>query len=140
MDLEDPVRLLHRLYGGWHAGVGGALERLEAATVDVRHLVEVPALPSYVRERTVLVGDAAHAMAPHLGRGAGEALVDAAALAECLSAAPDVATGLAAYDRARRVPTRRVVTASRLVGRLATAEHLTGVREALLAGAGRLVR
>lgn len=44
-----------------------------------------PPMRRYVRGRYVVVGDAAHAMTPNLGRGACDAVVDAASLARALS-------------------------------------------------------
>lgn len=52
--------------------------------------------------RTVLLGDAAHAMSPHLGQGANLALLDALALGDALGANPDPAAAFSAYARARR--------------------------------------
>jgi len=69
--------------------------------------------------RLVLVGDAAHAMAPNLGQGANSALVDAAALVDELQRAATLEEGLAAYDRRRRLAVRWVQNASASSGRLA---------------------
>ena len=44
-----------------------------------------PPLESYVRGRIVLIGDAAHAMLPFLGAGAGQGLEDALVLVKLLS-------------------------------------------------------
>ncbi|KAK4543396.1 hypothetical protein LTR36_005539 [Oleoguttula mirabilis] len=54
-------------------------------------LGDLPPIESYVSSsgRFVLVGDAAHAIVPHLGSGAAMALEDAAALAEFVSAIKD---------------------------------------------------
>jgi 2-polyprenyl-6-methoxyphenol hydroxylase-like FAD-dependent oxidoreductase len=52
--------------------------------------------------RLVLLGDAAHAMAPNLGQGANSALVDGVVLAEELAGAPSVMDALTGYDKRRR--------------------------------------
>lgn len=69
--------------------------------------------------RLVLVGDAAHAMAPNLGQGANSALVDAAVLLDELRRAADLTAGLASYQARRRPAVRRVAAASARLGALA---------------------
>ncbi|MDF2773633.1 MAG: putative monooxygenase [Geminicoccaceae bacterium] len=73
--------------------------------------------------RLVLLGDAAHAMAPNLGQGANSALVDAAALLDELCRARTIEGALGAYDRRRRPAVRRVAVASARLGRLAEVTH-----------------
>jgi 2-polyprenyl-6-methoxyphenol hydroxylase-like FAD-dependent oxidoreductase len=73
---------------------------------------------TYVRGRVALLGDAAHAMPPHLGQGAGMALEDAVVLAAELRAGPDMVSALARYDRARRQRTQAVARNARRVGRM----------------------
>nr|WP_240896987.1 FAD-dependent monooxygenase [Kineococcus vitellinus] len=138
-EAADPQELLRRVFAGWHAGVVETVEHLQPDSLDVRPLLDLRPLRSTVRGTTVLVGDAAHAMAPNLGRGACESLVDAVVLARHLVAAPDVATALRGYDRERRRPAARLVRASRLLNRVSTAEHLTGLRDGALALTGRVL-
>jgi 2-polyprenyl-6-methoxyphenol hydroxylase-like FAD-dependent oxidoreductase len=137
-ELAHPQELLRRVYAGWHRGVVDTVEDLEVATLDARPLLDVRPPARTSRGRTVLVGDAAHAMAPHLGRGACESLVDAVVLARQLSGAPDVASALAGYDAQRRRAAARVVRASRLLHDVSTARRLTGPRDLLLRVAGRV--
>lgn len=69
--------------------VRGALEQAGPDTIATRLWV-APPLPTYVRGRYVVVGDAAHAATPNLGRGACDAIVDAVTLAEALNAEGDL--------------------------------------------------
>jgi 2-polyprenyl-6-methoxyphenol hydroxylase-like FAD-dependent oxidoreductase len=56
----------------------------------------------------VLLGDAAHAMLPHQGQGANQAIEDAAVLAAELDGTGDVTAALRSYQDRRRVRTRQV--------------------------------
>ncbi|SUZ30481.1 3-hydroxybenzoate 6-hydroxylase 1 [Roseibaca ekhonensis] len=62
--------------------------------------------------RVALLGDAAHPTLPFMAQGANLALEDAYALAMELERAPDLSTGLAAYQDARRGRAARVVEAA----------------------------
>ena len=100
----------------------------EIGRTDIRDL---DPLDRYVEGRVVLVGDAAHATTPNLGRGAGEALEDAVAVAEHLSAASSlsdpgaVAEALRRFDEQRRPAASEVQTRARRIGKL------LGVRDPL---------
>lgn len=129
--------ILGRLYRNWHPEVGRVLGQLDGNPVDYRELSDIPRLPSYVFGRTALLGDAAHGMAPNLGRGACEALLDAAALVEALAAAPDAGTALHRYDANRRRRGTRMVLMARLLNRASTAGKFTTVRNAAVSAAAR---
>jgi 2-polyprenyl-6-methoxyphenol hydroxylase-like FAD-dependent oxidoreductase len=70
----------------------------------------------------VLLGDAAHAMAPNLGQGAGSALVDAAVLAWELAQPGEPQAALLRYETRRRSAVRVVQD---MAGRLAWVSDLT---------------
>ena len=89
----------------------------DVSTVDCR---------SFVGPGVVLVGDAAHAMAPNLGQGANSGLLDAAILTLELAQGDDLGSALERYD-AQRQAVRRV---QRDAERLARAAHSRGPREA----------
>ncbi|WP_017590895.1 FAD-dependent monooxygenase [Nocardiopsis ganjiahuensis] len=124
-DAGTHAEVLRREFGDWGGEVSRVLAGLEAHGVDRRALMDLPSFGPYVRRRHALLGDAAHAMAPNLGRGACESVVDAAVLADALNEEPTVARALSRYDRVRRGPTRRIVAASRLLNRISTT-GLTG--------------
>lgn len=117
---EEHADRLHRLFGNWHPAVRNVIAQVANEPIDARPLYDLPRLTSFVRPGIALIGDAAHAMAPNLGRGACESLVDAAALGVALSSNRDLKSGLATYDRTRRGPSQRVKLGSRVLNRFTT--------------------
>lgn len=81
--------------------------------------------------RCVLIGDAAHAMTPNLGRGAQEALQDAVVLGQALRE-HGLDAGLRAYSRRRTAQPQLVRAASGAVLRIATTRR-TRLRRLLMA-------
>ncbi|MEV1144393.1 FAD-dependent oxidoreductase [Micromonospora sp. NPDC049799] len=132
---EGDVAVLRRWFGDWHDPVPAVLDRVDAAGVLHHDVHMVPALPSYVRGRLVLLGDAAHAMTPDLGQGACQALIDAVALVDALAACSDVTSALARYDARRRRATQRMAAMAAWASRLAQVRRFVGVRDAALRAA-----
>lgn len=129
---DGGIPFLRTRFGSWHASVRDVLDRLDADALLHHDLYQSPALPSYVRGHVALLGDAAHAMAPNLGRGACEAIVDAVTLGRALVESPDVESALRRYDRARRHRTRLLVRGSAAMARMATAGRWCRVRDVAL--------
>jgi 2-polyprenyl-6-methoxyphenol hydroxylase-like FAD-dependent oxidoreductase len=73
-----------------------APEEIHFAPLD-----EVDQIPWH-RGRVVLIGDAAHAMAPTMAQGAALAMEDAIVLAEMLESGRDPEAALAAFEERRR--------------------------------------
>lgn len=71
------------VFEGWGAASQAILSCIPEPTRWALH--ELPELPRYHRDRVLIVGDAAHAMVPHQGAGAGQALEDAYVLASLLT-------------------------------------------------------
>jgi salicylate hydroxylase len=93
-------------FAGWHPAV---TEMIGAAPQSPRWgLFATKPLTSWSRGPVVLLGDAAHAMLPHQGQGANQAIEDAAVLAAELDAADEIRAALQRYERRRRVRTRQV--------------------------------
>ena len=68
------------------------------------------------RGAAVVLGDAAHAMTPNIGQGAGMAIEDAAVLAEELASGAEIEHALANYARRRKPRVEAVMRISREVG------------------------
>jgi 2-polyprenyl-6-methoxyphenol hydroxylase-like FAD-dependent oxidoreductase len=77
----------------------------------------------WVHGRIALLGDAAHAMAPHLGQGAGQAIEDAFVLAECLGATRDHEAALRAYEGRRRDHVAGIAKQARILGKALVLEN-----------------
>jgi 2-polyprenyl-6-methoxyphenol hydroxylase-like FAD-dependent oxidoreductase len=82
----------------------------------------------------VLIGDAAHAVTPNLGQGAGLAIEDAVALAELVATSP-IADAIAKFEQLRRPRAEWIWKQSWLFGRAGQLESglLRSVRDTLVA-------
>ncbi|MFZ3205068.1 MAG: salicylate 1-monooxygenase [Pseudomonas sp.] len=122
-------------FAGWGDAARAVLECIPTPTIWALHdLVE---LPGYVHGRVVLIGDAAHAMLPHQGAGAGQGLEDAYFLARLLgdtrTDAGNLAELLEAYDNLRRPRACRVQRTSLETGELyELRDPIVGANEQLL--------
>ncbi|KIM41421.1 hypothetical protein M413DRAFT_445432 [Hebeloma cylindrosporum] len=72
------------LFDGWEAEVQALLRCIEKPTKWA--IRELHPMPRYSHHRVILGGDAAHAMTPHQGAGAGQAVEDAYILASLICA------------------------------------------------------
>lgn len=84
-------------------------------TVTEFPMIDRDPLPHWCDGRVTLLGDAAHPMYPIGANGASQAILDARALADCLSESPDAA-GLKAYEAARLPVATQVVLTNRAGG------------------------
>lgn len=117
---EASQREMLEAFEGWGDAARILLECIPAPSHWALH--DLAELPGYVHGRVALIGDAAHAMLPHQGAGAGQGLEDAYFLARLLGD-PNVSQGnldglLAAYDALRRPRACRVQRTSWEAGEL----------------------
>ncbi|MEW2633900.1 FAD-dependent monooxygenase [Streptomyces sp. NPDC048389] len=138
---DDEQAELLRRFGDWHDPVPGIIAAAEPGRLlrnDVHHMTTP--LPVFHRGRTVLLGDAAHAMAPTLGQGGNQAVEDAVVLAHHTGDGQDLGAGLAAYSAERLPRTTAIVRKSAQVARLMslTGRPAVAVRDTLLSAVSRL--
>lgn len=125
------------LFADWHAPIRACIEATPAHQLMRHDIYDLAKLPtSFKLGRTVLLGDAAHAMTPNLGQGAGQAIEDAVTLARLLVDARSDAVDerLERYAEVRGRRTAQVWQRSRFTGKVAQAAHplAAGLRDAVL--------
>src|SRR5262245_52743007 len=165
---DDEAAELKQRFGRWHDPIPGLIGAISPDRVlhDDVYWIAGP-LPAYHRGRVAILGDAAHAMTPHLGQGACQAIEDAVVLASVAgpgtvadgpvppgdpvppggpvpadgTAPPDgTAPDLAAYTSARLRRTRMVANGSYRATRLSgmTSRPAIALRNTGIRLAGRL--
>lgn len=119
--------------------VGGAREEIDAVLTAARpgstlvHGIHTaPPVPVPVRDNVVLIGDAAHAMAPNLGHGANTALADAGVLTRSLNSAATVRGALRDHVLQRSPPGQAWRLGSEAMLHLAMADQRAAARDRLL--------
>jgi 2-polyprenyl-6-methoxyphenol hydroxylase-like FAD-dependent oxidoreductase len=135
ISVSDALRLSAEHYAGHAPAIRRVLRDASTSSSLAQRVWTTPPLRRYTRGRTALIGDAAHAMTPNLGRGACEALVDAITLADLLNTRPTSAA-LRDYDRARVLRTQALRLGSSALMRLALAERAQPARDRVIAAAG----
>lgn len=118
-DPVDPSEL-KRLFHDFCPQVQSLLSLVETCTKWT--IAEVPTLKTWSTKsgKVVLLGDAAHAMSPHLAQGSAMAIEDAAVLGECLQRATSSQSGLTHalqwYEKIRKPRVERIADLARQNG------------------------
>jgi 2-polyprenyl-6-methoxyphenol hydroxylase-like FAD-dependent oxidoreductase len=104
---------LRREFAGWDPRIQTLLRQVQTTFRSALHDREPS--PAWSRGRLTLLGDAAHAMLPHLGQGANQSIEDGMALATILAHATreTIPGALLAYERLRRERAAKVQSGAR---------------------------
>jgi 2-polyprenyl-6-methoxyphenol hydroxylase-like FAD-dependent oxidoreductase len=112
-----------RRAGTWHEPIPQLIEATPDETIIHIDIRDLDPLPTYVRGRIALLGDAAHAMSPDRGQGAGQSIEDAVVLAAALADEPTIDDALTRYDTERRPRTQATARGARTDGRHTTSRN-----------------
>lgn len=118
-------------FSGWHQPIPEAIAATDPKAVIRHDIYDLEKLPkTFGRGRTVLLGDAAHAMLPNLGQGAGQGIEDAVTLTLLLRkmTRKPLHEILARYSVLRRRRTATLWRQSRLMAQVAQASGSTTTR------------
>jgi 2-polyprenyl-6-methoxyphenol hydroxylase-like FAD-dependent oxidoreductase len=120
---ENELAAAQQKFADWHPRVRaiiGATAESQLMRHDVYHLPG--GLPSYVRGRVVMIGDAAHAALPTAGQGAATALEDGVCVGRLVggpvAAGGDIGIALQTFDSVRRPRCRRIARQAALTARV----------------------
>ncbi len=100
------VRELRNRFSDWSPQLKEILQRVEEPVYRWA-LYDRQPLPTWVKGRTTLLGDACHPMVPLLAQGACQAIEDAAVLSDCLGSMP-ASDALSEYERIRLARTANI--------------------------------
>jgi 2-polyprenyl-6-methoxyphenol hydroxylase-like FAD-dependent oxidoreductase len=116
----DELAAARERFAGWSPQIRAIVAATEADRLMRHDVYYLPGgLPTYVRGRVVMVGDAAHAALPTVGGGASTALEDGVCVGRLIAApvtdGSDLGAALAAFDRTRRARCRKIGRLAKIV-------------------------
>jgi 2-polyprenyl-6-methoxyphenol hydroxylase-like FAD-dependent oxidoreductase len=112
---EDMRQELLAIHKDWHEPIETLL--MNTHSLFKGGIYDIATLPTWHSDRTVLIGDAAHAMGPHTGQGASMALEDAMYLAKLLRQSPgQFPQVFAQFERDRRPRVEQIIAQTRRIG------------------------
>jgi len=114
---------IYQLFKGWHSPIPELVAATDQAMILKTDARDRRPLSNWGKESVTLVGDAAHPITPNVGQGACLAIEDAACLAKCLMAAPNVAGAFRAYETMRKRRTAFVGRQARRIGAIGQWEN-----------------
>lgn len=108
------------VFGTFDASVRAVLEKADADDVKIWNLLTMDQMPTFVRGKLALIGDAAHPFLPDLGQGGAQAIEDGVSLAAMLplGTEPDqISERLLLFERCRYERSHTIQHYTKLAGR-----------------------
>ncbi|HME50105.1 FAD-dependent oxidoreductase [Mycobacterium sp.] len=115
---EGELAYLRAKYSAWAEPVRTVLSTTDPAALQRHDSYDRSTARTWARGPVVAVGDAAHAMRPHLGQGGCQALEDAAILAAFVGDGADLPTAFSRFAGFRRPRVAPLIRESALIGRM----------------------
>src|SRR5699024_8328360 len=108
-----------KLFQHFPAPVGRLIRDVQHNSFLHHDIYDIKPLSTFVYQRIVLLGDAAHATSPNMGQGAGQAIEDAYWLTNALVQSKTMEQAFNTYNKKRVNTTRKVIQRSRQIGKAA---------------------
>jgi 2-polyprenyl-6-methoxyphenol hydroxylase-like FAD-dependent oxidoreductase len=100
---EALTRAAHLSENGWNDALIRLIERTPEAQILHNQIMFVPSLPVWTSNRVALIGDAAHALSPHISAGGTLGVEDVHVLVHALQSTSKMDEALSLYER-NRIP------------------------------------
>lgn len=116
---KAPLERLLEVYKGFDPRALALLSKADPATLKVWKLLDMDILPTWIKGRLALLGDAAHPFLPHQGQGGACAIEDAASIAVVFpknTPHDEIEDRLALYEKIRYERANRLQEYSRVAG------------------------
>jgi 2-polyprenyl-6-methoxyphenol hydroxylase-like FAD-dependent oxidoreductase len=88
----------------------------DARSIEIYPIYDIPFLDQWHQGRVCLIGDAAHATAPHIGQGASLALEDTLVLTQCIRDYADLQAAFSRFQSMRQPRVQAIIRQARKVG------------------------
>lgn len=117
------LKELLAIFGTYHAPIKQILSSTTDDMVIHNDIYDIAPLPRLTDGRTLLLGDAAHAITPNLGQGACQAIEDGIELARCLQQHLYAQSAFSHFEKIRTKRTSIISMRSLSMGKLAQLEN-----------------
>lgn len=117
------TRDLLEQFKDYHAPIPEILRRTSDNDLIWNDIIDRKTPNRFAFNRTLLIGDAAHATTPNIGQGAGQAIEDAVILSNCLTTSKTIPDAFHEFERLRLPKTKKIVNYSWTIGRIAQIEN-----------------
>ncbi|KAI1125065.1 putative salicylate hydroxylase [Nemania abortiva] len=95
-------------YRGWSPVIQALISHVPGSEVLETPMNDMPPLPTWVKGKIALAGDACHYMLPYVAQGASNALEDAGVLAMAFTCTDQIEPALALYESIRKDRSERI--------------------------------
>lgn len=122
---------LMRIFSSYASPIPEILHATPQDAVLWNDICDIDTPQRWVYDRTVFIGDAAHATTPNLGQGACQAIEDAVILAHELDRGPNIDQALSRFEHQRIPRVTSIVKRSRRLGAIAQSQSMitAGIRD-----------
>lgn len=114
---------LYPIFQDYHSPIPDLLKWTRDENLVWNDIMDLKPLSRFSFDKTLLIGDAAHATTPNIGQGAGQAIEDAIILSNVLKRNNNIQDAFNEFEKLRIPKTKKVVNLSWRIGKAAQLEN-----------------